>query len=89
MSLCSNHYCCIFSQAEDIATAISGAAEGGVCLLCCAIDRAWILNKRILKAASLFKRHLSINPVSLKSEGANHSGIFVHKHKHVTSLTSP
>ena len=89
MSLRSNHCCRIFSQAEDIATAISGAAEGGVCLLSCAIDRAWILNKRILKAASLFKHHLSINPVSLKSEGANQSRIFVHKHKHATSLMSP
>ena len=48
-----------------------GGAEGGVCLATL-LARSVDSNGSIPKAASLFERHLNIDPLSLfESEGAN------------------
>ena len=53
-----------------------GGAEGGVCLATCrfVVGTERRFKRKYSEAASLFERHLNIDPLSLfESEGANQS----------------
>ena len=63
-----------------------GGAEGGVYLATCRFVVGTERRSSIPKAASLFERHLNIDPLSsFESEGANQSLV----HVYFTVLTFP